>query len=121
MERTFSIGEIAHYFDIAPSTLRYWEEIGVLTPQKNMKNSYREYRISDLMSISDILFYQSLGIPLKRIRDMDRIELAAHETNLLTANGNPQPTEACPRAPHPQTAKPYGGAGYNPVSAKSSL
>lgn len=79
MERTFPIGQIARYFDIAPSTLRYWEDIGVLAPQKNTENGYREYRISDLMTISDILFYQSLGIPLKQIRNMDRMELAAHE------------------------------------------
>ena len=79
MEHTFPIGQIANYFDIAPSTLRYWEEVGVVTPQKNSKNGYREYSVSDLMIISDVLFYQSLGIPLKQIRNMHRMELSSHE------------------------------------------
>lgn len=30
MEKTFQIGEIARFFDLAPSTLRYWEECGIL-------------------------------------------------------------------------------------------
>lgn len=79
MKHTFPIGQIANYFDIAPSTLRYWEEVGVVTPQKNSKNGYREYSVSDLMIISDVLFYQSLGIPLKQIRNMHRMELSSHE------------------------------------------
>lgn len=37
MDRKFQIGEIARFFDIPASTLRYWEDKGVLHPEKNMK------------------------------------------------------------------------------------
>lgn len=37
MDRKFQIGEIAEFFDIPASTLRYWEDKGVLHPEKNMK------------------------------------------------------------------------------------
>ena len=57
MDKTLRIGEIADFFDIPASTLRYWEEKEIITPKKNPENNYREYQISDLMSLSDIIFY----------------------------------------------------------------
>ena len=47
----FQIGEISHFFDIPASTLRYWEDMEVLTPAKDLTNNYREYTVEDLMSI----------------------------------------------------------------------
>ncbi|MGH3587458.1 MAG: MerR family DNA-binding transcriptional regulator, partial [Pseudonocardia sp.] len=32
-EATYSIGEIARHFDLAPHVLRHWETVGLLTPQ----------------------------------------------------------------------------------------
>lgn len=72
MKGKFQIGEIAQFFHLPASTLRYWEDRGVITPQKNEDNLYRAYTVSDLMTISDIIFYKSLGIPLKKIRDMEK-------------------------------------------------
>ena len=53
----FQIGEISHFFDIPASTLRYWEDMGVLTPAKDQTNNYRVYTVEDLMSIYDVIFY----------------------------------------------------------------
>lgn len=36
------------------------------------------YTVSDLMTISDILFYKSLGIPLKQIRAMEQMGIQSH-------------------------------------------
>lgn len=72
MDTCFYIGEIAHFFELPASTLRYWEECGVIAPEKCQENQYRTYSISDLMTISDVIFYKNLGIPLKEIRDMER-------------------------------------------------
>ncbi|MGN0343327.1 MAG: MerR family DNA-binding transcriptional regulator [Lachnospiraceae bacterium] len=70
MEQTFRIGEIAEFFGLPASTLRFWEEKGLLTPEKNTQNSYREYQISDLITLSDTIFYKNIGIPLKQICEM---------------------------------------------------
>lgn len=67
----FQIGEISRFFDIPASTIRYWEEMGVLNPLKDGENHYREYLIEDLMTISDVIFYKNLGIPLKQICGME--------------------------------------------------
>lgn len=78
MAYNFQIGEISHFFDIPTSTLRYWEEMGVLTPSKDQSNNYREYTIEDLMSISDVIFYKNLGLPLKNIRQMESMTPKQH-------------------------------------------
>ena len=78
MEHTFRIGEIADFFDIPASTLRFWEEKKIITPLKNPENNYREYRISDLITLSDTIFYKNLGIPLKQICDMSRTTPEEH-------------------------------------------
>lgn len=67
----FQIGEISNFFDIPASTLRYWEDMGVLTPAKDQINNYREYTAEDLMSISDVIFYKNLGLSLKNICQME--------------------------------------------------
>ena len=68
MDRKFQIGEIASFFDIPASTLRYWEDKGVLHPGKKCENQYREYTIEDLMTISDVIFYKI--VELKRQQEM---------------------------------------------------
>ena len=71
MAWNFQIGEIARFFDVPASTLRYWEDKGVLHPKKGIENHYREYTIEDLMTISDVIFYKNLGLRLTEIRGMD--------------------------------------------------
>ena len=71
MDRKFQIGEIARFFDMPASTLRYWEDKGVLHPGKKSENQYREYTIEDLMTISDVIFYKNLGLQLKEICGME--------------------------------------------------
>ncbi len=65
-------------FSISLHPLRYWDEVGILTPHKNHTNSYREYTVSDLMTISDIIFYKNLGISLQQIGAMEQAEPEEH-------------------------------------------
>ena len=71
MALNYQIGEIARFFDIPASTLRYWEDRGILHPEKGTENRYREYCVEDLMTISDVIFYKNLGLQLKEIPGMD--------------------------------------------------
>lgn len=47
MECVFQIGEISKFFDIPASTLRFWEESGILIPKKIPRISigYTQYQI----------------------------------------------------------------------------
>lgn len=38
MKQTFNIGEIANFFQLPASTLRYWEETGLITPCELLGN-----------------------------------------------------------------------------------
>lgn len=74
----FQIGEISRFFDVPASTLRYWEDMGVLNPAKDSENHYREYTVEDLMTISDVIFYKNLGLPLRQIRAMESATPGQH-------------------------------------------
>lgn len=67
----FQIGEISRFFDVPASTLRYWEDMGVLNPLKDSGSNYREYTVEDLMTISDVIFYKNIGLSLKQICGME--------------------------------------------------
>lgn len=79
MEYCFHIGEIARFFDVPASTLRYWQDAGILSPDKNSDNSYREYKMEDFMTLSDVIFYKSLGVSLKQIRNIEKETPEEHE------------------------------------------
>ena len=85
----FQIGEISHFFDIPASTLRYWEEMQVLSPNKGETSHYREYAVEDLMTISDVIFYKNLGFQLKQIREMKiRIFIPAYSIRTRCSRNN---------------------------------
>ena len=95
MALNFQIGEISRFFDIPASTLRYWEDKGVLHPEKGMENRYREYTIEDLMTISDVVFYKNLGLQLKEIREMDGSSRSSMESSLLKSSQNWNSSKNC--------------------------
>lgn len=79
MDRTFRIGELANILGIPTSKLRYWESAGVFHSARTAENQYREYEAADLMRVSDLMFYRSLGLSLKSISEMDGMDLPTHE------------------------------------------
>lgn len=79
MDKRFHIGEISQFFNLPASTLRYWENAGILATNKNTENNYREYTVADLMNLSDLIFYKSLGIPLKQIQTLEHSTPEEHE------------------------------------------
>lgn len=50
-----------------------------MTTNKNTENNYREYTVADLMNLSDLIFYKSLGIPLKQIQTLEHSTPEEHE------------------------------------------
>lgn len=47
MKQYFKIGEISKLYQIGVDSLRYYEELGLLTPKRG-KNGYRLYRLDDI-------------------------------------------------------------------------
>ncbi|WP_265481872.1 MerR family transcriptional regulator [Lactiplantibacillus plantarum] len=82
MTTDFSIGQLAQLFDIPVATLRYYDEIGLLTPARvNPHSHYRYYGTPQFERLSTIKYLRALGLPLATIADF----FAARELSKLTS------------------------------------
>ena len=66
--RRFTISELAEAFDATPRTLRYYEELGLLVPERS--GTRRLYRERDRVRLKLILRGRRLGFSLEEIRQM---------------------------------------------------
>lgn len=65
-----TIKETAELMGISIRTLHYYDEIGLLVPEKKAENGYRFYDTDDLMELQQILFFKKLDFSLKEIQEM---------------------------------------------------
>jgi DNA-binding transcriptional MerR regulator len=75
-DRLFKIGEVAEQSGLSVKTIRYYEEIGLLTP--NVVRSPARYRLFDSTVLNRLAFIkraQSLGLSLQEIQEI----LAVHD------------------------------------------
>ena len=77
----FSIGDVARLFHISVSSLRHYEEVGLLCPAYvNPESGYRYYGPEQFEALNTIRYLRALDMPLSDIRDflqnreIDRIE-----------------------------------------------
>ena len=68
-KQTFSIGEIAKMHNIAESTLRYYDQIGIFQPKVvDPKSKYRYYTMDQFAQLDIIKFLRNMEIPLSEIK-----------------------------------------------------
>ncbi|MDP6387413.1 MAG: MerR family transcriptional regulator, partial [Planctomycetota bacterium] len=63
------IGKFAKLAKTNLRTLRYYEELGLVTPSRRSKGGFRYYRPTDLARVEMIQFLQELGLQLEEIGD----------------------------------------------------
>lgn len=68
MKRYYKIGEIAALYSVSPDSLRYYEEIGLLTPRRDA-NGYRMYSIEDIWRLNVIRDMLKLDFPTGQIKE----------------------------------------------------
>ena len=68
-KKEYTISELAKEFDISPRTIRYYEEIGLLSP-KRTKGNQRIFSRKDRARLKLILRGKRLGFSLEEIREM---------------------------------------------------
>jgi DNA-binding transcriptional MerR regulator len=68
--KLFSVGNFAKLARTTLHTLRYYDEIGLLSPEVRDKNSYRYYSVKQLAVCNLIRFFQMLGVPLAEINSL---------------------------------------------------
>ena len=70
------IGDFAKLAGTNLRTLRYYEELGLLTPAKRSDGGFRYYRRTDVNRLAMIHDLQELGLHLDRIREL----MSTHDT-----------------------------------------
>lgn len=68
MEKTFSIKEVADYFDLPISTIRYYDKKGLLPFVSKNEAGYRVFSQSDFGFIKTVCCLKNTGMPIKDIR-----------------------------------------------------
>lgn len=69
-DKLLSIGEVSRMKGVSPKSLRYYEQLGILTPARVDKHSgYRYYAMSQMIVVDVIITCVELGIPLKSLAD----------------------------------------------------
>jgi DNA-binding transcriptional MerR regulator len=73
------IGDFAKIAGTNLRTLRYYEELGLLSPAQRSQGGFRYYRQTDLNRLNMIRDLQELGLHLDRIRDLMSTRDAAED------------------------------------------
>ena len=81
------INEVVKLTGVSARTLQYYDEIGLLIPQK-LDNGYREYTEENLEKLQKILFYRFLKFKLNDIKgllegDFDNLKILEQQRELI--------------------------------------
>ena len=66
----YSINKLAQLAGVSNRTLRYYDEIGLLSPKRISSNGYRVYGQKEVDLLQQILFYRELEVPLDEIKSI---------------------------------------------------
>ena len=66
----YSINALAKVAGVSTRTLRYYDEIALLSPRRVSSNGYRVYGRKEVDLLQQILFYRELGLSLEKIREI---------------------------------------------------
>lgn len=64
--KPLKISEISKFYNIGIDSLRYYEKIGLIQPER-LDNGYRQYNYIDLWKLNILKELKTLGFPLERI------------------------------------------------------
>ncbi len=68
MKKFFKIGEISKLYGIGVDSIRYYEEIGIIKPQRSA-SGYRQYSIHDIWRLNVIRDLRSIGFTMEQIHE----------------------------------------------------
>jgi len=68
MKKFFKIGEISKLYGIGVDSIRYYEDIGIIKPERS-EAGYRQYSIHDIWRLNVIRDLRSIGFTMEQIRE----------------------------------------------------
>lgn len=82
-KNTFRIGELSKLFEIGVDSIRYYEEVGILQPQRNPDNNYRMYTLEDVRRLTLIRELLNLNFSTEQIKEFDDNRTIENTLHLL--------------------------------------
>ena len=73
-QQTYTIREMSERFGLPASTLRYYEEIGLLTDVIHTESKKRIYTQQHINCMTAILCFKRTGLPIAGIQEFFRLE-----------------------------------------------
>lgn len=70
MRETLKIGDTAKLVGVTPKAIRHYHKLGLLAEPPRSEGGYRLYSADDLLRLRRIRRLKSLGLPLRRIKDI---------------------------------------------------
>ena len=67
MKKLYKIGEVSSLYHIGPDSLRYYEDLGLLSPERDT-NGYRLYSIKDMWKLNVIRDMREVGFNMEQIK-----------------------------------------------------
>ena len=62
------INQVEELVGITKKNIRFYEEQGLISPERNRDNGYREYSLKDVELLNKIKLLRSVDVPIEEIR-----------------------------------------------------
>lgn len=76
---SYTIKELSNMFHVRASTLRYYEEIGLLTNVKRTEQNQRLYTEEHIARLNAVSCFKNTGLPISKMQDFFRYEAKLEE------------------------------------------
>ena len=73
------INEVIHIVGLSRKSIRYYESVGLLSPERNKTNDYRIYTEEDINTLKTIKFLRELNVPVKELQLLKEKKLTLQE------------------------------------------
>ncbi|MFA1821005.1 MerR family transcriptional regulator [Virgibacillus oceani] len=75
-----TVKEVAEQVSISPSTIRYYDNQGLLPFVRRDKNGYRVFKENELFWLELIRYMRKTGMPVKALQRIVHLQLKGNET-----------------------------------------
>ena len=69
-KKLYSIGEVSKMCSVSKKALRFYDEIGIISPDQVASNRYRYYSRESLLNLTILKYYKQMGFKLEEMRDL---------------------------------------------------
>lgn len=79
----YTVGKVSDFLGVSKDTLKFYEQKGLVNPNKDDANGYRLYDHFDIYDVIATNFYREIDIEIKKIQEIRRSKSVEEIENLL--------------------------------------